>query len=327
MYEGQVGQFSGTTLAGTYAVERLIGRGGTGEVYQGHHTRTLRRVAIKILYPHLADDQTQLARFQREAEIAGKLGSDHIVQVLDVDSWHGQPYLVMELLEGETLDDRIARDRALPLALVGDVVGQVASALDRAHAAGVVHRDLKPQNIFLVASPDAPDQTVAKILDFGASKIHSAATALTHEVGILGTPTFMSPEQTRASGEVDQATDVFALGAITYNMLTGVRPFHGATIPAVLSQINHGEPPPIDNFRTDLPAGLADVVAIAMAKRIDQRYPSVADFSRDFAAALAGDLPDQVRRRAADLERGALAPSPDGADAVAPPGDTVTAVD
>jgi serine/threonine protein kinase len=193
---GKVGRHSGRLLRDTYQVGPLLAAGGMGEVYRGFHRRTGRAVAIKMLHPHLVDDPDVLQRFQREAEIAGKLGSPHIVQVIDIDQEENQPFLVLELLEGEDLAARLDRG-PLPPAVVAEIVAQVASGVHQARQAGVVHRDLKPENIFLVAPASSGSNVaeVAKILDFGISKIQGAATRITDEVALLGTPGFMSPEQ------------------------------------------------------------------------------------------------------------------------------------
>ncbi|HUH04544.1 MAG TPA: serine/threonine-protein kinase, partial [Kofleriaceae bacterium] len=214
---GKVGRHTGRTLRDTYAVGSLIGVGGMGEVYRGQHQRTRRGVAIKLLHPHLVDDPVLLARFRREAEIAGSVDSAHVVEVIDADIDDGQPFLVLELLEGDSLGAVIEREGALVPARVAELVEQVAVGLAAAHQAQVVHRDLKPENIMLV---EANGGERIKILDFGISKIRGNATAITNEVAILGTPDFMSPEQAIGhTDEVDQRSDLFSLGALIYYAL------------------------------------------------------------------------------------------------------------
>jgi len=280
----------------------LIGRGGMGEVYSGHHRRTRRKVAIKMLYPHLVDDPLLRKRFRREAEIAGALGSEHIVEIIDIDVEEDQPFLVLELLEGESLDERIAREGPLPFEVVAEVVSQIARGVAKAHSALVIHRDLKPANILLTPRPGG---FRAKILDFGVSKIRGEATAITQEVALLGTPDFMSPEQAiGVTEDLDTTTDVFALGGITYCLLTGVRPFQATSVPALLGRICDEEPIPVDELRADVPAGAADVLTIAMAKRRSERYDEVTDLARDLAAVLAGDPPPSLAARAARVYRG-----------------------
>jgi tRNA A-37 threonylcarbamoyl transferase component Bud32 len=298
---GKLGRHTGRVLNDTYAVGSLIAAGGMGEVYRGHHQRTRRAVAIKILHPHLVDDELLLRRFRREAEITGTLGSRNIVEVIDVDIDDGQPYLVLELLEGEDLMARIAGG-PLPPALVADLVDQLADGLAVAHEAGVVHRDLKPENVFLVRDPAG---LLVKILDFGVSKIRSNATAITQEVALLGTPDFMAPEQAVGiTEEVGPAADIFALGGIVYCALSGRRPFAGASVPAVLRRICDEEPFPLLELRPEVPLALEQVLAIAMAKEPGQRYATVRELAADLRAALDGTAGEALARRAAGVRRG-----------------------
>jgi tRNA A-37 threonylcarbamoyl transferase component Bud32 len=292
---GSVGRHTGRTLRETYALGALLGRGGMGEVYAATHLKNQRRVAVKLLHAHLVEDSEVLARFRREAEITSKLGSDHIVRVIDVDQDQEQPFLVLELVEGESLNARLNTRGPLPLDEVASIVEQIATGLDLAHQAGIVHRDLKPENLFLC--PRADGGTLVKILDFGVSKIRGNATALTGEVAILGTPEFMSPEQALGrADEVEAPSDLFALGGIAYVCLTGKRPFSAKSVPALLRQICDDEPTPISALRTDVPAGVCDVVVKAMAKQPKDRYATAGELARDFNAA--SEAPSRARRRA-----------------------------
>jgi serine/threonine-protein kinase len=308
---GQVGRHTGTTLRDSYEVGPLLAAGGMGEVYKGFHRRTGRAIAVKFLHPHLVGDVDVLRRFRREAEIAGQLGSPHIVQVLDVDTDQEQPFIVLELLEGESLRACLDRDGKLPLALVADLVDQAADGLHQAHEAGVVHRDLKPENIFLSARDgEAP---LLRILDFGISKIQGAATQLTNEVALLGTPDFMAPEQAEGRADaVDHRSDVFALGAIAYHAITGQRPFAGPSIPAVLRAICDRDPFPASALRPEAGADVDAVLAIAMAKRPEQRYAGARELARDLRAAIGGVLDGDIRKRATAVPRAAGAPSVPG---------------
>jgi len=300
--EGQVGRHTGITLRDTYEVGVMLGTGGMGEVYRGTHKRTHRVVAIKILHPHLVDDETLLRRFRREAEITGKLGSPHIVEVIDVDRDGEIPFLVLELLEGEDLRTRIDRAGALAIPETADLVSQAATGLEVASEAGIVHRDLKPANLFL---SEENGRTRVKILDFGVSKIHGNATAITQEIALIGTPDFMSPEQATAVVEdVDTRTDIFALGGITYMCLTGERPFKGGNVPALLRRICDEEPLPLSELRPDVPAAVVAVVAIAMAKDPAERYQTVAEMRGDLDAAFSGDTVPSVLKRAEQVKRG-----------------------
>ena len=304
--EGKIGRHTGRTLRETYTLGRLLGIGGMGEVYFGTHLRTRRKVAVKMLHPHLVDDSIVLGRFRREAEVTGRLGSEHIVHILDVDEDEGHPFLVLELLEGESLARRI-KHGALAMDEIAKIVDQIANALEVAHRANVIHRDLKPENIYLC--PREGGGTIVKLLDFGVSKIRdAAATALTQDSAILGTPDFMSPEQaTGRTDEIDACSDIFSLGAVIYTMLTTKHPFAAESVPALMHQICENEPVPIAEFNPNVPPGVANVVAIAMAKQREQRYASAAVLARDLRTALAGTVDPEVEARAQKLPRGKIA--------------------
>lgn len=288
---GKVGRHTGRTLRDTYAIGALIGVGGMGEVYRGQHQRTRRTVAIKLLHPHLVDDPVLLARFRREAEIAGSVDSAHVVEVIDADIDDGQPFLVMELLDGDSLGDLVAREGAIAPPRAAAIIEQVAIGLAAAHDVQVVHRDLKPENIVVV---DADGALRVKILDFGISKIRGNATAITNEVAILGTPDFMSPEQAIGhTDHVDHRSDIFSLGALVYYALSGQRPFHASSVPAMLRRICDEEPLALERRLRDAGSTaqqLAAVVGIAMAKRPAQRYGSALELAADLTRAAAGTL-------------------------------------
>ncbi len=300
---GEVGRHTGRILNDTYSVGSLLGAGAMGEVYAGRHRRTQRDVAIKLLHPHLVEDAEVLKRFRREAEITGSLGSDNIVEIIDMDQDHDQPFIVLELLDGSSVDQAIDAHGPMAWNEVVDLARQVARGLDAAHDAGVVHRDLKPGNVIRVRDEDG--NYVAKILDFGVSKIHGNATALTQEIAILGTPNFMSPEQAVGiADKVDARTDIFALGGVLYNAITGERPFAATSVPALLRRICDEEPVPLHEMRANVPEGVADVLAIAMAKDRDERYARAGELARDLEAAVAGRHDPAVAARAAAVSRG-----------------------
>jgi len=291
----RIGQHTGRILRDTYRVGGLLGRGGMGEVYEGIHVRTKRPIAIKLLREHLLDDERASVRFQREAEIAGRLGSQHIVEVIDVDRDQGRPFLAMELLEGEDLSKRLLRAGPMGLVEVARLVEQLGDALARAHEAGVVHRDLKPSNIFVSGEGEA---ALFKILDFGVSKLQDTATVLTGEF-LVGTPAFMAPEQISApTGDVDHRVDVYAFGAVVYTALAGQSPFVASNVPALLNSVMSEEPIALCELRPELPVAVASVIRIAMAKRLDERYEDVTSFARDFAAAIAGGECVEIAARA-----------------------------
>src|SRR3954470_7718351 len=199
---------TGTLLRDTYLIERLLGTGGMGEVYEATHRRLSGRYAIKVLLRELASQPDAFARFRREAELTSSLRPPNIVQVIDFNLMDdGAPYLVMEYLDGVDLATRMEKG-PLPLSSVLPLIKQIASGLGAAHARGIVHRDLKPQNIFLVRIEGEDHEEVAKVLDFGISKMKSAAKSVTQDSAVLGTPQYMSPEQALGKiDEIDHATD------------------------------------------------------------------------------------------------------------------------
>jgi serine/threonine-protein kinase len=269
----------GTLLNGTYRLERVIAEGGMGVVYEAAHVRLPRRFAVKVLGKPIEKGvaQTALQRFRREAEIASTLAHPHIVEVFDYQvAESGAPYLAMELLEGEDLADRLRRAGRLPIVAALRIIDEIAQALDVAHAAGVVHRDLKPANIFL--SKRAGRDDFVKVLDFGVSKLIDAAT-LTHEKAMVGTPLYMSPEQAVGTQELAPASDVFSLGSIAFEMLTGRRAFAAASIPSILYQIVHGPTPTVAGRAPGIPPEIDEIFARVLAKKRDDRYQRAGDFS------------------------------------------------
>jgi serine/threonine protein kinase len=292
--QGQHRRTEGMVLSGTYRIERRIGHGGMGDVYLASHARLPGRFAVKILLPELVSNQEAFARFCREAEIMSQLRHPNIVQIFDFDNApDGRPYFVMEYLEGRDLESRLAVEGALPLPTVVRIVGSISSALAAAHGHGVVHRDLKPANVFL-ATVDGQTDEVVKVLDFGISKVRSAAR-LSEERDLLGTPPYMAPEQARGRHDaVDGRTDQFALGAITYRMLTGRDPFQGDDPAALLYQVVHEDPPPLATLVPASwdPGPLQAVLDRAMAKRPESRWGGMLELARAFESAAEHTLHD-----------------------------------
>src|SRR5215831_2781309 len=267
----------GKILGETYQVVRLIGRGGMGAIYEAAHARLQgKRYAIKVLTAQLGERPDLLARFRREAEIASQLGHEHIVEVHDFDLADGQAYMVMELLEGEDLAARLAARGAMDVASVWRIAEQVVSALDAAHRAHVVHRDLKPQNIFLCRRGGRDDYV--KVLDFGVSKVLDSASVVTREHTLVGTPFYMSPEQAEGKvKEIDWRTDVFALGAILWELFTGSMAFAAPSFSVALYKVCFVDPPDVHTLRPDVPPAVSLVLRRALAKERQLRTPTVTD--------------------------------------------------
>ncbi len=274
-------------LAGTYRIVRLIGEGGMGAVYEAKHTRLPRRFAVKVLFPHVAQHQEAVERFRQEAMITSELGHPHIVDVVDFNTTEdGMPYLVMEYLEGENLEDRLEREQRMPLATVVSILSQTASALDAAHKRGIIHRDLKPQNLFITNNGE-DQQDYVKVLDFGISKVRGSNAVHTRTHIVIGTPWYMSPEQARGkASSVDHRTDMFAMGSMLYEMLSGSPPFMGETPDAVLYQVVHEEPEALTAMRDDVTWALQEVVRKAMAKKPDDRFDTMSELAREFTRVI-----------------------------------------
>jgi len=278
-------QLIGQILQETYRIERLLGRGGKGEVYLASHMRLPRRFAVKVLFPHNAYKREEVLRFRREAEVVSALGHPNIIEVIDFNhtSW-GAPYIVMEYLEGEDLSARIQRVGRLPLEATALMLKQVCSALQAAHQRGVIHRDLKPSNIFLCRKGDHEDWV--KVVDFGLSKVWGASVAVTDGRLAIGTPRYMAPEQAVGrSSEADARTDVFSLGAILFRMLTGQLAFMGDSIQALLNSIVFVDPPTVTEVVSDVPEAVSRVVDRALRKRPEDRYQSMDELWAAFEEA------------------------------------------
>jgi tRNA A-37 threonylcarbamoyl transferase component Bud32 len=304
----------GTLLAGTYRVIRLIGVGGMGEVYEASHARLAGRYAVKVLLGEIVARAEIMQRFTREAEVTSALRHPNIVQVLDFNvTPDGNPYLVMEYLDGIELAEEIRRGGAMPVERVLDLVGQLASGLAAAHGQGVVHRDLKPQNMFLVKLPG--DREVIKMVDFGISKVREATTKLTMEAAILGTPQYMAPEQAQGKlDEITDRTDQFALGAITYELCAGRPAFAGGSVASILYQVVHQQPEPLAKVAPSVGPAVEAVVGRALAKAQADRYPSVLAFHAELVHAAATD------RQVHTIETPSPLYLPTGGEPVAEPG-------
>jgi eukaryotic-like serine/threonine-protein kinase len=265
----------GTILAGKYRLISMLGHGGMGSVWRAERLGWGAPVAVKLMHLPGLQDANALARFEREAHLSASLRSLHIVQILDdgTDPATGTPFIVMELLEGESLAERLGRVRRLRPQVVAQIVSQIARALGRAHDAGLIHRDLKPDNVLIVRNDD---EEVVKVLDFGIAKWMISPTKhgpRTISGQMLGTPVYMSPEQFGGSATIDHRADLWSLGVITCECLTGVRPFHGDTLVSLALQVCSGNPP-LPSSLGPVPDGFDAWFLRAVARDRDQRFPS-----------------------------------------------------
>jgi serine/threonine-protein kinase len=256
----------GAVVGGKYRIVRLLAQGGMGVVYEAQHTVVRRRFAIKFLRRELAERRDILNRFQREAEAAGALENENVTAAIDFGiSDDGAPYIVMEYLVGENLADLIAREGRLPVTRATDLMAQACRGVAAAHVAGIVHRDLKPHNLFVSRRDDGTD--LLKVLDFGVAKLQAIdeAGAATRTGTVLGTAAYMSPEQARGERLVDHRADVYGLGAILYELLSGKRPHPGDSQNAILHHIATQPAVPLDSVQPELPAALVAIVARTLA--------------------------------------------------------------
>src|SRR2546423_74211 len=331
----------GTIIAGKYRIDERLNEGGMGTVYRGTHVLMDKTVAIKVLRPALAADEKIVARFSREARAASRISHPNALSVTDFgEDENGNVFLVMEFLNGKTLKQVIRDEGPLPLARVLDITRQVGDALSAAHKQGVVHRDLKSDNIMLI---DTMSGDHAKVLDFGIAKIHEADgqldTGLTAPNLVIGTPQYMSPEQCSQDSEIDARSDIYSLGVILYEMLVGHVPFAGDSATIIMMKHLQEHVPSVLEERNDLPPAVARVVARAMAKLPRNRYQTVAELVEDLTiasgmtilrmapvavtnASPAADAPDEVtvvRPREVPPEISRRAPVTVPVQPVAPP--------
>jgi len=276
----------GQVLAGSYEVTRVLGEGGMGRVYEARHTRLSgKRFAVKLLHPDLARQPDVVTRFQREAEAASGISHANVVGVHDVNSTpDGQPYIVAELLQGEELGEYLERVGKVSFGDAVRIARQVCRALGAAHAQGIVHRDVKPENVFLTGDVARIEAGTVKVIDFGISKVATAGgESLTKTGMVMGTPDYMAPEQARGD-RVDARADVYAVGAILYRSLTGRKPFEGLDPMATLTAVLTTEPERPTALEPTIPLALELVVQRAMAKAPKDRYQTMEELEHDLAA-------------------------------------------
>jgi serine/threonine-protein kinase len=286
----------GATLAERYEIIRRIGEGGMGAVYEARHSIIGKRVAIKVLLEKFLENEEFIARLLQEARLASSIGHENIVDVTDFGTTRdGRAFVVMEYLDGEPLSELIMRDAPLPVERSLAIVKQVASALGAAHKKGIVHRDVKPENVYLVRRGD---QDFVKVVDFGVSKaVHTQEEGsewqrLTRTGAVLGTPLFMSPEQAAGKEDIDARADIWSTALILYECLTGELPFRGTNYLGVIAQIQSQEVQPPSALRPELgiPQAVDRMVMHGLEKDRSQRYQDMADFERDLERVLAGDM-------------------------------------
>jgi serine/threonine protein kinase len=282
---------AGALLAGKYRIEGVLGEGGIAVIWLATHLDLELPVAIKVVRSEYAMDEEVVARMLFEARTAAHLRSDHIVRVLDVGRLEadggrdvGAPYIVMERLEGQDLGAYLSENGRLPVVLAVDCILQVCEALAEAHGAGLIHRDLKPENLFLAKAPEG--STRVKVLDFGISKDvrpDNGRKVLTNPSFTLGSPEYMAPEQMRAARDVDARVDIWSLGAIAFELISGVSPFEADSMPAVCARVLEHEPPRLRKLLPDVPRALEDAVARCLCKDKNRRYADVAALAKALA--------------------------------------------
>lgn len=278
----------GSVLAGKYRIERIVGAGGMGVVAAARHLRLGSRVAVKLMLPRPQDTERSVSRFLREARTASRLTSVHVARVFDVELREdGVPYLVMELLDGETLSAALRRGPLLEVSEIVDDLLAACEALAEAHALGIVHRDLKPGNLFR-ARPAGRKAHVLKVLDFGISKTFESGpdevASITSGRSFVGSPPYMSPEQITSPGSVDSRTDIWSLGVVFYECLTGTSPFAATTVGATCARILHEEPRPPSELRPGLGPDVDARILCCLSKDPGKRYQTVLELARALAA-------------------------------------------
>ena len=287
----------GDVVAGKYRVDRVLGEGGMGIVVAATHEQLDERVALKFLRPIVASNPEIVQRFVREARAAVKIRSEHVARVLDVGTLaSGTPYMVMEYLDGQDLAQTLAGRGPLPVSETVTYVLQACEAVAEAHSLGTIHRDLKPANLFLARRPNG--RPVVKVLDFGISKVASTGdhAALTNASAMMGSPSYMSPEQMVAAGSVDVRADVWALGVVLYELLAGRLPFVAETMPELVGMILQGAYTPVAALRPDVPPGLQATIDRCLQKDRTFRHANVAELA-------AGLVPFGPPRSDLSLER------------------------
>ncbi|XXY47881.1 serine/threonine-protein kinase [Sorangium sp. So ce269] len=316
----------GDVLKEKYRVVRVLGAGGMGAVLEAHHLVLDQRVAIKLVLPEAAKRSGSVQRFLREARAASSLRSEHVARVLDVDTLDGGlPYLVMDLLEGTDLSVRLRSEGRLPIEEACEIGVQICEALSEAHARGIVHRDIKPGNLFIARRTDG--SPLVKVLDFGIAKLlgpvdELGADSLTSQNAMVGSPLYMSPEQMRASRAVDTRSDLWSLGVALYQALSGKLPFEAETFGELILQVMQERPAPLSSLRAEVPEALSHAIMRCLERSPEERWQDVAQLAAalaPFAPARARPLVERAQATLAVRGRGSLPSALPGQAPAAPP--------
>ena len=283
---GSVQLSEGTQVTPSVRLLKPLGAGGMGAVWVADHLTLHTRVVVKFMSVELAANEEARARFSREAAAAAAVKSPHVVQVFDHGIADGSPFIVMELLEGEDLRARLDRKRVLPLEEIEHILNQACKALGQAHRAGIVHRDIKPDNIFLCIGEEG--DVFVKLLDFGIAKVANNGNVGATKTGVfMGTAYYMSPEQAVESKNVDARSDIWSLGVVIFEAMTGQKPFNGNSIGALAVAITHGVIPKPSQVQPSLPASVDDWFVRACAREVSDRFESTREMSESFRNAIA----------------------------------------
>jgi serine/threonine protein kinase len=311
----ELGVKAGDVLAGKYRIDRVLGAGGMGAVVEAHHIQLEDKVALKFLLPEALSRPEAVTRFLREARAAVRIKSEHVARVTDVGQLeNGAPYMVMEYLEGGDLEAMLARGGPLPPEQAVDFVLQASEAIAEAHTLGIVHRDLKPANLYCIRRADG--HLSIKVLDFGISKVTTPGSQhnMTQTAAMIGSPVYMSPEQMQSAKDVDARTDIWATGAILFELISGRTPFWSESITDLAVKVVNDPAPPLAELVPTVPAGLAQVVATCLEKARERRYQNMGDLAvalAPFGSKRARVSVDRIldTLRAAGISQAVLPPS------------------
>ena len=266
---------------GNYKITAKLGEGGMGVVYLAEHPVIGKKVAMKAIHPELSKNSDVVSRFVTEAKAVNQIGHEHIVDIADFgNTSDGEFYFVMEYLQGESLSDRLRREHRLPVAAALSITAQIADALNSSHEQGIIHRDLKPENIFLCINR-GPTRDFVKVLDFGLAKLTLSDQKVSHKTrtgSVMGTPYYMSPEQCEGKIEIDHRADIYSLGVLLFEMLTGKVPFGGDGYGEIIVKHVTMPPPSVRTISEDLPEEMDLILYRALAKDRDQRFQTMAEF-------------------------------------------------